>query len=61
MTAPDFLDTNVLVYAYDDLSPRKQQIAQELLRRAMKGEAVVSSQVLAEFAAVLLHKVSPQN
>lgn len=59
MNAPDFLDTNVLVYAYDSSEPRKQSIAQELLRRAVAGESVVSVQVLAEFAATLLHKVSP--
>lgn len=59
MTGPDFLDTNVLVYAYDTTDARKQHIAQELVRRALAGEAVVSVQVIAEFAATLLHKISP--
>jgi len=59
MPAPDFLDTNILVYAYDPTDPRKQQIAQDLVRRALAGEILASTQVLAEFAATLLHKVSP--
>src|SRR5260370_3990139 len=59
MPAPDFLDTNVLVYAYDASSPKKQRVAQGLVRRAVAGEIVISSQVLAEFSAALLHKLSP--
>jgi len=51
MTGPDFLDTNVLVYAYDRSDRGKQRIAQELLRKAVArtGEVVISSQVLGEF------------
>ena len=56
MSDRDFLDTDVLVYAYDVTSQRKQQVAQDLLRRALLGEMMTSSQVLAEFAATLLHK-----
>jgi predicted nucleic acid-binding protein len=59
MPAPDFLDANVLVYAYDASDRRKRQIAQELVRSALAGEFVISTQVLAEFAATLLHKISP--
>ena len=59
MPAPDFLDTNVLVYAYDPSDPRKQGVAQDLVRRALAGEMMTSTQVLAEFAATLLHKISP--
>jgi predicted nucleic acid-binding protein len=59
MSALDFLDTNVLVYAYDAADPRKQQIAQRLVKQALAGDAVASSQVLAEFASTLLHKISP--
>jgi predicted nucleic acid-binding protein len=59
MPAPDFLDSNVLVYAYDVSDPRKQHIAQDLVRKAIRGEIVISTQVLAEFAATLLHKLSP--
>ena len=59
MSVREFLDTNVLVYAYDPSDRRKQQIAQSLVRRALAGEIVISTQVLAEFAATLLHKMSP--
>lgn len=59
MLVPDFLDTNVLVYSYDRSSPEKQRVAQALVRRAVAGDFVISTQVLAEFAATLLHKVSP--
>lgn len=59
MPAPDFFDTNVLVYAYDPSDGRKQRIAQDLVRKALAGEIVTSTQVLAEFAATLLHKMSP--
>ena len=56
MTVPDFLDTNVFVYAYDASDPRKQQqLAQDLVRKAVSGEMLTSVQVLAEFAATLLH------
>jgi predicted nucleic acid-binding protein len=59
MSALEFLDTNVLVYAYDISDPRKQSVAQGLVKRAVAGEIVASSQVLAEFATTLLHKLSP--
>jgi predicted nucleic acid-binding protein len=55
----DFLDTNILLYAYSPLDPRKQEIAGDLVKRAVLGESAISAQVLAEFASVLLHKVSP--
>lgn len=59
MNGADFLDTNVIVYAYDDNSPEKQKVARQLLRSGIAGKVVISSQVLAEFAATMLHKVSP--
>jgi predicted nucleic acid-binding protein len=59
MNGPDFLDTNILVYAYSPADARKQKIAQDIVGKALRGEGVVSSQVLAEFAATLLHKVAP--
>jgi len=59
MSAPDFLDTNVLVYAYDTNHPEKQKVARELLKSGIAGKVVISTQVLAEFAAILLHKISP--
>ena len=59
MPAPEFLDTNVLVYAYDPGDSHKRRIAQDLVRRALAGDILVSTQVLAEFAATLLHKMAP--
>lgn len=59
MTGPDFLDTNVLAYAYVPTDLRKQSIAKNLLRRALNGECVASTQVLAEFASTFLNKLSP--
>ena len=59
MTGRDFLDTNVLVYAYQTSDLRKQRIARQLVSRAVAGELTISTQVLAEFAATLLHKVQP--
>ncbi len=53
---PDFLDTNVLVYAYDTSEPAKRRVARALLARAIIGELVTSTQVLAEFASTMLHK-----
>jgi predicted nucleic acid-binding protein len=58
MSGVDFLDTNVLVYAYQFDHPNKQRVAQDLVRRATEGNSVVSAQVLAEFATTLLQKMS---
>jgi len=58
MNGVDFLDTNVLVYAYQYTDSRKQRIAQDLVRRAVAERWVTSSQVLAEFAVTLLYKFS---
>ena len=60
MAAPDFLDTNTFVYAYDAATPGKQHIAQHLIRKAIGGLAITSSQTLAEFATVLLHNMPPR-
>ncbi len=59
MNGGDFLDTNVVVYAYDESDPQKQRIARHLLNAGVTGNIVISTQVLAEFAATMLHKVSP--
>src|SRR5215467_1118091 len=59
MPGLEFLDTNILVYAYDASSPKKQRRARELLARAVAGECVISVQVLAELAATMLHKIVP--
>lgn len=59
MGAPEFLDSNVLIYAYDPTDTRKQSVARQLLRHAIEAEFSISTQVLAEFAATLRHKLSP--
>ena len=59
MSALEFLDTNVLVYAYDAGNATKRRAAQQLLRVALNGQAIISTQVLAEFSATLLHELSP--
>ena len=60
MSAPDFLDSNILIYAYDPKDSRRQEIARELLKRAIAGDGVVSIQVLAELAVTLLHRLTPR-
>jgi len=58
MSGLSFLDTNVLVYAYDPSEAQKQKVSKELLRAALLGRSMISVQVLAEFASTLLHKVA---
>jgi predicted nucleic acid-binding protein len=58
MNGIDFLDTNVLVYAYQNTDPRKQRVARDFVRKAIAGKSVISAQVLSEFTATLLHKFS---
>lgn len=53
-----FLDTNILIYAYDPSDRSKQRVARELLRIGSLGGNIISAQVLAEFSSALLHKKS---
>jgi len=54
-----FVDTNVLVYAYDRAEPQKQRQALTVLDRlAMTGTGVVSTQVLAEFFVAVTRKIA---
>ena len=52
-----FLDSNVLIYAYDGAWPLKQRIARELVLMAAPGQILVSTQVLTEFCNVMLHRM----
>lgn len=54
MSADLFLDTNVLVYAFDKTAPAKQAIARSLIQ----GDAhwSISWQVVQEFCSVALHR-----
>ncbi len=58
MTASVFLDTNVLVYAYDRSQPAKQALAVATLEQVIKsGRGIISAQVLSEFFSVVTRKL----
>jgi predicted nucleic acid-binding protein len=58
MSAPVFVDTNVLVYADDRGEPEKQRDAQNLINRVLAGNTGrVSLQVLQEYVAVATRKL----
>jgi len=50
------LDSNILVYAVDVDATDKHRIANDLLIRAPKADAVLTAQALAEFLAVIRRK-----
>lgn len=54
-----FIDTNVLVYAFDESEPKKREIAKKIFKEVLTGEkkGVVSNQVLGELFCVLTKKV----
>ena len=53
-----FIDSNIIVYAYDSHEPAKQTIAQALLSSAIKEEsAFLSVQVLGEFFVVVTRRI----
>lgn len=54
----EFVDANVLVYAFDSSAARKQRAAQQLLERLWEsGTGCVSVQVLQEFFVTITKKV----
>lgn len=54
-----FIDTNVLVYVYDDDEPAKQARARELLSSlARSSELVLSTQILQEFYVTMTRKLA---
>ena len=58
MPARSFMDTNVLVYAYDRRDVSKRSQAQELLTTGIEDEtAVISVQVLGEFFTVVTQRI----
>jgi predicted nucleic acid-binding protein len=60
MSGRFFLDTNIFVYRFDDNSPAKQQLAEQLIRRALTShKGVVSYQVVQEFMNVALRRLTP--
>jgi predicted nucleic acid-binding protein len=55
-----FGDTNVLVYAFDNSEPEKQEKAKKLLiTKGAEGKIVLSTQVLQEFFVVVTRKLNP--
>ena len=59
MNARIFVDTNVLVYAYDRSEPGKQHLAFTLLDRlAITKVGMISTQVLAEFFVSVTRKIA---
>ncbi len=58
MSGPEFVDTNILVYADDARDPKKQQRAQNQIRRLLsERRGVVSLQVLQEYFAAATRKL----
>jgi predicted nucleic acid-binding protein len=54
-----FVDTNVLVYAYDRSEPQKQQQALQVLDPlAVTGVGAISTQVLSEFFVAVTRKIT---
>ena len=59
MSTKAFLDTNILVYAFDSSCPEKQRCAQSCIQDGLLQEnSVVSPQVLSEFFVVVTRKIA---
>jgi predicted nucleic acid-binding protein len=56
MSAADFLDTNVLVYALDAQGGAKRAVARKILQTALGGDAMISFQVVQETLHVIGRK-----
>jgi predicted nucleic acid-binding protein len=55
MNARSFLDTNIIVYAFDQASIRKARIARQLITDGVNdGRCILSYQVVQEFVNVVL-------
>ena len=60
MPAKFFLDTNVLVYTFDNKSPKKQEVANRLVHSALDGSGAISWQVVQEFCNIALKTFEPK-
>ena len=59
MTDRPFLDTNILVYAFDQSEPRKQRRAWEILEGQIFSDApIISTQVIQEFYVTVIRKLA---
>jgi predicted nucleic acid-binding protein len=57
MSVEFFLDTNVLVYSFDETAPAKREKSQALIEAALRsGHGAISWQVVQEFLNVALRK-----
>ena len=53
-----FIDSNIIVYAYDNHEPEKQAIARKIITSAIEEESgIISAQVLGEFFVVVTRKI----
>ncbi len=52
-----FIDTNIVIYSFDNTNPDKQKIAKKLISEAInQNKGIVSYQVIQEFCNVALNK-----
>jgi len=56
---PPLIDTNILVYAFDETEPEKKAKCKKIVEKILRGEtkAIVSNQILAEFYNALTKKI----
>src|SRR5688572_33189150 len=59
MSEGSFLDSNVVVYAFQEKDPRKKAIASQLIQSATEGHVTISFQVVSETLNVLTQKAMP--
>ncbi|MDE2925999.1 MAG: PIN domain-containing protein [Acidobacteriota bacterium] len=58
MSVEDFLDSNVFVYLFDETDPRKRQLAERLVKRALEHQTgCISFQVVQETLNVMTRKL----
>lgn len=56
----DFIDSNVIVYLFDETNARKRQIAERLIENALRdGSGCISYQVVQEVLNVITRKFDP--
>ena len=60
MSVELFLDSNILIYTFDDVATRKRRVARDLVAKALReGSGVISYQVVQEVLNVLTRKLDP--
>ena len=57
MSAKYFIDTNIIIYSFDDRQPAKKERSSELIQAALQnGAGIISTQVIQEFLNVATQK-----